>query len=297
MKKLFLILLMAFCAIGSYAKKQVVYVENFTYSSEIGTVRTEQVRNMVIAALASYQHLKVVDVDSEASLRVEKNRRSGEDAVDDETARLGKLRQLGANYIVQGLVSTVDITQKVEVNKKGEEKIRYNCVMSYSIKVVDCESGTLLSTDMYKYESGLCKNSEESVQRCIKKIPSDVHKIVTKNFKLNSVILDSEYESNKGKLIRCYINLGEDDGVVPGTLFSVKQAIIKVGRVSWTEIGEIVVESIVAGDLALCKVKKGAAEIYTALEEVISIKESDPNNAHDLIVETKAFKQPNSSLF
>ena len=65
---------------------------------------------------------------------------------------------------------------------------------------------------------------------------------------------------------------------------------MKVGRVSWVEIGEIVVENIVAGDLALCKVKKGAKEIYTALEEIISIKETDPNNAHDLIVESKSFK-------
>ena len=52
----------------------------------------------------------------------------------------------------------------------------------------------------------------------------------------------------------------------------------------------IEVINIVAGDLALCKVKKGSADIYTALEEIISIKETDPNNAHDLIVESKSFK-------
>lgn len=291
MKKLSMILLMVLCSIGIYAKKQVVYVEYFSYSTEIGTARTEQVRNAVISSLASYQHIQVVDVASQSSLAQEKDRRSEEDALEDETARIGKMKKLGANFLVQGYVSTLDITEKVEYNKKGEAKTRYNAVMSYSIKIIDCENGTLLSTDMYSYDCKNCKNSEECVQKMLKKVPQSVKEVVTKNFKLSSIILDSDYESNnKDKLIKCYINLGEDDGVVSGTVFAVKQAIIKVGRVSWVEIGEIVVENIVAGDLALCKVKKGAKEIYTALEEIISIKETDPNNAHDLIVESKSFK-------
>lgn len=291
MKKLSMTLLMVLCSIGIYAKKQVVYVEYFSYSTEIGTARTEQVRNAVISSLASYQHIQVVDVASQSSLAQEKDRRSEEDALEDETARIGKMKKLGANFLVQGYVSTLDITEKVEYNKKGEAKTRYNAVMSYSIKIIDCENGTLLSTDMYSYDCKNCKNSEECVQKMLKKVPQSVKEVVTKNFKLSSIILDSDYESNnKDKLIKCYINLGEDDGVVSGTVFAVKQAIIKVGRVSWVEIGEIVVENIVAGDLALCKVKKGAKEIYTALEEIISIKETDPNNAHDLIVESKSFK-------
>lgn len=290
MKKLFTIILMALCSIGIYAKKQVVYVEYFSWSTEIGEARTEQVRNAVISALASYQHIQVVDVASQKSLATEKDRRSDEDALEDETARIGKMKKLGANYLVQGYVSTIDITEKVTYNKKGEAKSTFDAVMSYSIKVIDCENGTLMSTDMFTYDCKNCKNTEECVQKMLKKTPKSVKEIVTKNFKLSSIILDSDYESNKDKLVKCYINLGEDDGVVPGTVFAVKKAIIKVGRVSWVEVGEIVVENIVAGDLALCKVKKGAVEIKTALEEIISIKETDPNNAHDLIVESKSFK-------
>ena len=180
--------------------------------------------------------------------------------------------------------------EQVSINKKGETKVKYNSTLSYSLKVIDCVSGTLLSTDLFTYESGYCGNSEESIQRLTKKIPQDVKNIVTKNFKLRSIILDSDYVSNKGNLIKCYINLGEFDGVVPGTIFAVKKATIQVGRVSWVEIGELVIENVLAGDLSLCKVKRGAKEIYAALEEVISIKETDPNNAHDLIVESKQFK-------
>ena len=88
MKKLFMICLMALCSIAIYAKKQVVYVEYFSYSTEIGNVRTEQVRNAVIASLASYQHIQVVDVASQSSLVQEKNRRSDEDALEDRPSRL-----------------------------------------------------------------------------------------------------------------------------------------------------------------------------------------------------------------
>lgn len=290
MKKVILCVIMILASLGVFAKKQVVYIEYFSFADNIEEARAEQIRAAIISRLTTFQHLQVVDVASQASLAVEKNRRSGEDALEDETARIGKMKQLGANYLIQGYISNFQTNEQRSINKKGETKIRYNSTLSYSLKVIDCLSGTLLSTDLFTYESGYCMNSEESIQKLVNKIPQDVRSIVTKNFKLRSIVLDSDYVSNKGNLVKCYINLGEFDGVTPGTIFAVKKATIQVGRVSWIEIGELVVENVLAGDLALCKVKRGAKEIYVALEEVISIKEIDPNNAHDLIVESKQFK-------
>ena len=283
-------MIMILASVGIFAKKQVVYIEYFSFADNIEEARAEQIRAAIISRLTTFQHLQVVDVASQASLAVEKNRRSGEDALEDETARIGKMKQLGANYLIQGYISNFQTNEQISINKKGETKIKYNSTLSYSLKVIDCFSGTLLSTDLFTYESGYCKNSEESIQKLVNKIPQDVRNIVTKNFKLRSIILDSDYVSKKGNLIQCYINLGEFDGVVPGTIFAVKKATIQVGRVSWVEIGELVIENVLAGDLSLCKVKRGAKDIYAALEEVISIKETDPNNAHDLIVESKQFK-------
>ena len=287
MKNRFIVLAIALCSVmGVFAKKQVVYVEHFSRVADLGTAWTERVRGAVISSLIYYQHLQIVDVDSQQSLAVEKNRRSDEASIDDETARIGKMKQLGANYVVQGYISNMDV--KEIIDKKG--KSSYDGVLTYTIKVIDCEMGTLVSTDMFRSDSKNCKNAEDCIQKMLKKIPKQIKEVVTKDFKINSVVLDSDYESKDGKLQKCYINSGENDGVVPGTVFAVKKAIMTVGRISWTEIGEIVVESIVAADLSLCKVKKGAADIYAALEEVISIKENDPNNAHNLIVESKSFK-------
>lgn len=290
MKKLLSLLLLVLCSISIYAKKQVVYVEYFSSPGKSNEARAEQIRGAFMSALTSYQHLQVVDVASQRSLAIEKERRSDEDALEDETARIGKMKQLGANFLVQGYVSNIEIIEKEEHDKKGNVKITYSGSMSYSIKVIDCESGTLLSTDLFNNDCSLCKNTEECMQRMLRNMPRLVNDIVTKNFKICSILLDSDYESKNGKMLKCYINVGEDDGVVPGTLFAVKKAIIKAGRVSWVQVGSIVVENVVAGDLTLCKVRKGADEIYLALEEVISIKDSDPNNAHDLIVESIQFK-------
>ena len=287
MKNRFIVLAIALCSVmGVFAKKQVVYVEHFSRVADLGTAWTERVRGAVISSLIYYQHLQIVDVDSQQSLAVEKNRRSDEASIDDETARIGKMKQLGANYVVQGYISNMDV--KEIVDKKG--KSSYDGVLTYTIKVIDCEMGTLVSTDMFRSDSKNCKNAEDCIQKMLKKIPKHIKGVVTKDFKINSVVLDSDYESKDGKLLKCYINIGESDGVVPGTVFAVTKAIMTVGRISWTEIGENVLESIVAADLSLCKVKKGAADIYAALEEVISIKENDPNNAHNLIVESKSFK-------
>ncbi|MBR1929171.1 MAG: hypothetical protein IJ834_05460 [Paludibacteraceae bacterium] len=288
MKKLFLLAALALISCANLmAKKQVVYVEEFSYREDIGEALTEQIRGALISSLIKYQHIQITDVASESSLsREDKRRTDNARLADDENTRRLKMRELGANYIIQGYVSNLTYTS--QTNDKG--KTKYNAVLSYSLKVINCEDGTLVSTDLFNHE----EKKESSENKCLTKIlnilPKDVKKVVTKDFKLHSTILDSDYESKNGKLLKCHINIGEDDGVVPGTVFSVKKAIIKAGRVSWTEIGEIVVESIIAGDLSLCKVKKGGDDIYMALEEIISIKESDPNNAHDLIVESKSFK-------
>ena len=288
MKKLFLLAALALISCANLmAKKQVVYVEEFSYREDIGEALTEQIRGALISSLIKYQHIQITDVASESSLsREDKRRTDNARLADDENTRRLKMRELGANYIIQGYISNLTYTS--QTNDKG--KTTYNAVLSYSLKVINCEDGTLVSTDLFNHE----EKKESSENKCLTKIlnmlPKDVKKVVTKDFKLHSTILDSDYESKNGKLLKCHINIGEDDGVVPGTVFSVKKAIIKAGRVSWTEIGEIVVESIIAGDLSLCKVKKGGDDIYMALEEIISIKESDPNNAHDLIVESKSFK-------
>lgn len=288
MKKLFLLAALALISCANLmAKKQVVYVEEFSYREDIGEALTEQIRGALISSLIKYQHIQITDVASESSLsREDKRRTDNARLADDENTRRLKMRELGANYIIQGYISNLTYTS--QTNDKG--KTTYNAVLSYSLKVINCEDGTLVSTDLFNHE----EKKESSENKCLTKIlnmlPKDVKKVVSKDFKLHSTILDSDYESKNGKLLKCHINIGEDDGVVPGTVFSVKKAIIKAGRVSWTEIGEIVVESIIAGDLSLCKVKKGGDDIYMALEEIISIKESDPNNAHDLIVESKSFK-------
>ncbi len=289
MKHKFLILVVAlFMSVNVIAKKQVVYVEHFSRVSDLGTAWTEWVRGAVISSLHHYQHLQIIDVDSQSSLSEEKQRRADDEEafLDDETVRNGKMKKLGANYVVQGFISNMDV--KEIVNEKGKKS--YDGGLSYSIKVVDCELGTLVSTDMFSCSAKHGKSIDDCIQKMLKNIPKHMKTIVTKDFKINSIILDSDFESKDGKLLKCFINCGETDGVVPGTVFAVKKAILTAGRISWTEIGEIVVESIVAGDLSSCKVKKGATEINAALEEIITIKEEDPNNAHNLIVESKSFK-------
>lgn len=279
-----LMLLTCFCSV--YAKKQVVYVEYFSYASSIGEARAEQFRGSVLSNLNAYSHLQVVDVASQSSLSHEKNRRSDEDALSDETARIGIMKKLGADYIIQGYISEFSTTE--QVNKKG--KVSYRTAISCSFKVVECENGTLLSTDVFAYEGYNASTEMKSVQNVMNKVSPKIKEIVTKDFKLQSIMLDQDYVSNKGKMETCYINIGENDGVVPNTVFSVKRPILKVGRISWVEIGEIVVTSVEAADLSLCKIIKGAEDIQIAMDEVVSVKESDPNNAHDLLVESKKFK-------
>lgn len=289
MKKFISIISMLIVSISLFAGQKVVYIEYFKMGNGVDEARAEQVRGTIIAALMQYEHLKIVDVASQASLAIEKGRRSDEDAIEDETARIGKMKKLGANYLVQGWVTTLSVAEKIDYDRKGRAEKAYKASMSCSIKVIDCEDGTLLSTDVLNFEGRDEETPEESLNYIFKKLPASVDAIAEKDFKLRTIIFDSEYVAKNGKLQKCYINLGSDDGVMPGTVFSVKQATVKLGRVAWVEIGELVIESIVASDVALCYVRSGSDAIFKALEEYISIKETDPANAHELVVESKSF--------
>ena len=156
---LFLFLFIALFAHAQEGKyrKPVVVVNYFNKSSEIKSGDCELARNAVLASLSNYPRLRVVDVETESSIDQETKRRLKEEALADELARSGQMKQLGADYILEGFVAKL-VTQS---KKDSEGKISYKGEVAYTIKVVSTENGTVAFSNNYTASSGSCDTEAE----------------------------------------------------------------------------------------------------------------------------------------
>ena len=114
MKKLSMLLLAICAGISALAQKPVVVVDYFT-SPSCKDASVSALRSEVIAGLSETGRVNLIDVESESALVLEANRRSSELALEDQTARMGAMKTLGANYIITGVASKIGSDKKSTV--------------------------------------------------------------------------------------------------------------------------------------------------------------------------------------
>lgn len=264
MKKLYLALLSASLCVSAFAQKPVVVVDYFT-SPSCTEAGVSALRGHVIAGLAETERINIIDVESEASLALEADRRSSEQALGDLTARLGAMKTLGANYIVNGVVSKIGADKKVS----DDGKVYYTGNVVYTLKVVNTEDGTLVGSETYTFSSitgSVGSTQEEAIVATLKKANRAMKGFVSKYFKVSGAIVEMG-EIKGGKAKTCYINLGTSTGVSKGTKCEVYEVKTIAGREAKVLIGTLTVEEVVADDLSSCKFVSGAPEILKAFQD------------------------------
>jgi hypothetical protein len=276
MKKIFMTILGLCVFVYAFAQKPVVVIDYFT-SASAKQSGVSALRNHVIAGIAETNRGNLIDVESEASLKLEVNRRSSELALGDQTARMGKMRTLGANYILTGVVSSVS-AEKQTIH--GVTFYSGNVV--YSLKVMDAENGTIIGAETYTYSGvagGVANSSESAITTTLEKAQRDMETFVSKYFKTEGVILEMG-QMKGGKAKDCYISLGASSGIEEGQKFEVYEVKTIAGREARSQIGMLVVKEVVADDLSHCKFSSGAKEILEAFQaghelRVVSKAKSD----------------------
>ena len=251
---------MSVCA---FAQRPVVVVDYFT-SSSCSEAGVSALRSQVIAGLVETDRLNLIDVQSEASLAVEAGRRASEMALEDNTARLGVMKTLGANYLVTGIVSKMSADKKVT----DEGHVYYTGNVVFSIRVVDAEDGTLMGAETFTYAEltgSTGSTSEEAVVGTIQKARRSMKGFVSKYFKVEGAIVEMG-EMKGGKAKNCYISLGSADGVSKGQKCEVYEVKTIAGREAKTMIGVVAIEEVLADDLSNCKFVSGAKEIVAAFQ-------------------------------
>ncbi len=268
-----LILLIAFFAIASstvanaqFVKKRLL-IDSFETADRANNKYVDAVRNKAIAGVQSTNRMVVIDVASESSLAVESERRSDVSTLDDETARLGEIKQLGADYLMTGTIDSFTTERK----KTDEGKTYYKSELTVTIKLINVTDGSLFTTRTLKSSGGgslfdYGSTEDKAVSDAISGIGSKTYSVINASFPLKGTIVELK-ESKKKKLVSCYIDLGTVHGVSKGQNIQVSKITEIAGRQSVIEIGRMRIEASVAEDLSECKVMKGGEEILAAFNE------------------------------
>ena len=231
-------------------------------------------RNHVITGLYETGNVNLIDVESESTLQMEANRRSSELSLADETARLGAMKTLGANYVVTGTAS------KITADKKGNSY--YSGNLAFTLKVVNAEDGTLVGVETYQYSdmlAGTASSADGAIYETLAKIQKDMLVFASKYFQTQGYIVELG-EMKNGKLHTCYINLGSSSGLKKGETLKVYEVKMIAGIEGREEVGKLKVDVIVADGLSKCKITSGADEILAAFQA-----------GHELNVQGKEVKQ------
>lgn len=287
MKRIGLNLLLLFLAPAVHAqetgyRKPVVVVNYFNYSSDFSKSDCELARSAVLASLSAVPRVRVVDVDTEASIDEETRRRLKETALADELARNGRMKQLGADYLLEGNVS------KMEVERKDDSKgnTTFYGKVTYTIKVISTENGTTAFTNNYTTSSGSCKTTEEARNDALKEAAVGCG-LIESVFPLKGTLIELDYTEKKEKLKTCYVSLGSIHGAEKGMYLDVKSVVNKAGREVYEDVGVLRIEQVLAGDLSECSVARNGKELLTAVRQYCAKKASDEKNARPLLVRSR----------
>ena len=281
---LFLLLFFALFANAQESKyrKPVVVVNYFNKSSEIKSGDCELARNAVLSSLSNYPRLRVIDVETESSIDQETKRRLKEEALADELARSGQMKQLGADYILEGFVSKLETQRKTD----SEGKVSYKGEMAYTIKVVSTENGTVAFSNNYTASSGSCDTEAEAKTKAMKDAAVTCE-MIEAVFPLNGTLVDQDYTEKKGKMKTCYVTLGSIHGVVEGVFLDVRKSKNIASRTVYEEVGVLKVEKVLADDLSECSVVSNGKEILEATKEYTKMKTINEEAAKPLLVSSR----------
>lgn len=255
-KTIISVVMMLFAASTLFAQsseKTNVCVDQFTYSTNIGTNWVEHLRNCIIEGLTQQSRLNMIDIKTFGELPSAEN------------DKFAKLSEGGVEIVVKGHFTSLDVKS---VTKDG--KVTYETEINYTLKVVDAQSGQITATQNFKH-SGSAETKEKSITDSFTLSADDMKRFVNQNFKITGIVKTLDQVDNKKGAKTLYITAGSNAGVESGQPFEVFQEVEMAGEMISKKIVEIKVKDVLSGTLSLCNVNKGGKEIHKAFESGVKL--------------------------
>ena len=270
MKKILLLFSICLISMLGYAQtnedgKESVYIDYFSRPGSINNILAEALRNKIIEGIQEMNRVVLIDVDSNEALKTEARRRQEASAMGDVVARSEAMTTLGAKYLIQGNITSMQGIKKTD--SKG--KPYYKGSVSYTLKIVDPSNGTLKGTQAFSHEGltgSIGDTPEEAIIKTLDYAKISMDDFVNENFKIQGTIVQVE-STKKDKAQTVYVDLGTKRGIQKGQKFTVYIEMDIAGELSLKEVGRLNVKEVLSGARSLCSVSKGGEEIMRATKE------------------------------
>ena len=285
---------------GQALKKAVLGVEDFTYSKDFSIEDVEMIRNQIINGIRNTGRVIVVDHHSATNkaLSAERERRKQESAMDAN--EVADMTSLNANSLLSAnldqLIATREIYKETEMRKVGDkyetvvkgEYPYYKAVITYTLKITDCETGSVQSQETYQFSAGNYSTLyhkadydnpkaaiEALLSRCVNQDQLTI--LILNTFKAEGKVLQIE-KGNGKKAQTVYISLGSEDGIQEGQVLELYREIDIAGEISRKLVGEVEVIELLGATRSLAKVKKGG----DVIQQVLAVGGNLPVRSRDV---------------
>lgn len=250
--------MLAATTLFAQTNKPVLTVENFTGS--INPQAITMLRNQVIAGIQKSGRVDVIDINNEAALKAEQERRMKEEAMAD-AGRVEEMKSLMSNCILKGNVDNFTVTREQYKTLDGKMATRFVAVVNFSLSILNASNGTLVSQQNFT-SRGTGDTEQLAGSDALSANGKYLERFINNAYRAEGKVVELDDQDAK-KVKTLYISLGTDDGVQKGQKIEVFKEVTIGGQVSKKLVGEITIQEVMGPSVSLCKVNKGGDVILS----------------------------------
>lgn len=244
--------------LSAQTNKPVLTVENFTGS--INQQAITMLRNQVIAGIQKSGRVDVIDINNEAALKAEQERRMKEEAMGD-AGRVEEMKSLMSNCILKGNVDNFTVTQEQYKTLDGKMATRYVATVNFSLSILNASNGTLVAQQNFT-SNGTGETDQLASSSALSANGKYLERFINNAYRAEGKVVELDDQDAK-KVKTLYISLGTDDGVQKGQKIEVFKEVTIGGQISKKIIGELTIQEVMGPAVSLCKVNKGGDVILS----------------------------------
>ena len=244
--------------LSAQTNKPVLTVENFTGS--INPQAITMLRNQVIAGIQTSGRVDVIDINNEAALKAEQERRMKEEAMGD-AGRVEEMKSLMSNCILKGNVDNFTVTQEQYKTLDGKMATRYAATVNFSLSILNASNGTLVAQQNFTSQ-GTGATDQLASSSALSANGKYLERFINNAYRAEGKVVELDDQDAK-KVKTLYISLGTDDGVQKGQKIEVFKEVTIGGQVSKKIVGELTIQEVMGPAVSLCKVNKGGDVILS----------------------------------
>lgn len=259
--------------------KKTVAVVPFTSSSYKYKSYSKTLTESFVNVFVKSGRFNVVDRTNFDAIYSEENLQKGESFISGQVVEQGK--KVGAQYIIAGNMASVINEKSYGEDSKGHRKFNgYTGRISFSIKIIDVETGQIAATETFNGKSGgisglglsLTTNAwpskERAINKCIEVSEKHIAKFIDKQFPAMAQVFEIS-EQSRSKAISIVVAGGSDIGFCKGQdLKVIEIKTVEIGGRKLErkkEIGWVKIKNVEDENFSSCKVVRGGEAIKTRM--------------------------------